>query len=119
MTSNNRWFSREACDRWWGVRMLGAIHHEKFRKKAVRCTAHGKGFLFFLQIHITGGFARLPHDAFSCPLFNRLKNSGDIEQSGILRYPLYTLTRWHVWHALRARKGSLTGSVARWPSALD
>ena|SRR6267143_921878 len=24
-------------------------------QKAVRCTAYGKGFLFFLQIHITGG----------------------------------------------------------------
>ena len=53
MTSNNRWFSREACERWWGVRMLGSIHNEKSRK-AVRCTAQGKGFLFFLQIHITG-----------------------------------------------------------------
>src|SRR5207253_11385771 len=28
------------------------------------------------QIETRGGFARLPRDAFSCPLFNRLRNSG-------------------------------------------
>src|SRR2546422_8120458 len=35
-------------------------------------------------IEARGGFARLPRDAFSCPLFNRLRNSGDIEQRGII-----------------------------------
>ena len=29
-------------------------------QKAVRCTAYGKGFLFFLQIHITGGLYVIP-----------------------------------------------------------
>src|ERR1043166_9519082 len=36
------------------------------------------------QIEARGGFARLPRDAFSCPLFNSLRNLGDIEQSGII-----------------------------------
>src|ERR1700758_1791677 len=40
------------------------------------------------QVEAGGGFARLPHDAFSCPIFNRLRNFGDIEQSGIIRYGL-------------------------------
>src|SRR5436853_4508730 len=38
------------------------------------------------QIETRGGFARLPRDTFSCPLFNRLRKSGDIEQSGILSF---------------------------------
>src|SRR5437588_4819677 len=38
------------------------------------------------QIEARGGFARLPRDAFSCPLFNSLRNLGGIEQSGIIRY---------------------------------
>src|SRR5207253_3526219 len=37
------------------------------------------------QIEARGGFARLPRDAFSWPLFNSLRNLGDIEQSGIIR----------------------------------
>src|SRR5215470_2069723 len=41
------------------------------------------------QIEARGGFARLPRDAFSCPLFNSLRNLGDIEQSGITRYRPY------------------------------
>src|SRR5437588_7426591 len=36
------------------------------------------------QIEARGGFARLPRDAFSCPLFNSLRDLGDIEQSGII-----------------------------------
>src|SRR5215471_18403036 len=36
------------------------------------------------QIEARGGFARLPRDAFSCSLFNSLRNLGDIEQSGII-----------------------------------
>ena len=36
------------------------------------------------QIETRGGFARLPHDAFSCHIFNRLRNFVDIEQSGII-----------------------------------
>src|SRR5262249_15574362 len=35
-------------------------------------------------IEARGGFTRLPRDAFSCPLFNRLRNSGFIEHRGII-----------------------------------
>src|SRR4030095_6278862 len=45
-TSNHRWFSREACDRWWGVRMLGSIHNEKSRR---RCNVPLKGRVFFFS----------------------------------------------------------------------
>jgi hypothetical protein len=36
------------------------------------------------QTEVRGGFSRLPRGAFSCPLFNKLRNLEDIEQSGIL-----------------------------------
>ena len=39
------------------------------------------------QIEARGGFARLPRDAFSCPLFNNLRNLRDIEQCGIISKP--------------------------------
>jgi len=45
------------------------------------------------QIEARGGFARLPRDAFSCPLFNSLRNLGDIEQSGIFSIYLPVITR--------------------------
>src|SRR6185295_1351513 len=38
------------------------------------------------QIEARGGLARLPRDAFSCPLFKSLRDLGDIEQSGIIRW---------------------------------
>src|SRR5207244_9041222 len=41
------------------------------------------------QIEARGGFARLPRDAFSWPLFNSLRNLGDIEQSGIISLSPY------------------------------
>jgi len=34
VTSNNRWFSREAYDRWWGVRMLGWVQYGKYRTES-------------------------------------------------------------------------------------
>src|SRR2546428_61674 len=54
------------------------------------------------QVEAGGGFARLPHDAFSCPIFNRLRNFGDIEQSGIIstpppRPPVRTPDNAHTW----------------------
>src|SRR2546426_11895773 len=45
------------------------------------------------QVEAGGGFARLPCDAFSCPLFNRLRNLGDIEQSGIISIAIGLETR--------------------------
>src|SRR5256712_8360716 len=37
------------------------------------------------QVEARRGFARVPGDAFSCPFFNNLRNSGDIEQCGTIR----------------------------------
>src|SRR5207237_859402 len=50
------------------------------------------------QIETRGGFARLPHDAFSCPLFNSLRNLGDIEQSGIISSKIpWMQTTWKIY----------------------
>src|SRR5207253_6944593 len=54
------------------------------------------------QIETRGGFARLPHDAFSCPLFNSLRNLGDIEQSGIISHGL----QFAAMHGAQASTGS-------------
>jgi hypothetical protein len=36
------------------------VHTQRKVQKAVQCTAQGKGFLFFLQIHITGDRMQVP-----------------------------------------------------------
>ena len=46
VTSNNRWFSREACDRWWGVRMLGPYTTKSPEGGAMYRSR--EGFSFFL-----------------------------------------------------------------------
>src|SRR2546428_12947784 len=71
------------------------------------------------QVEAGGGCARLPIDAFSCPIFNRLRNFGDIEQSGIIRaafwcgppaWPLaYSGALDAVWVV------GLPGPCGRWP----